>query len=173
MAGVLKTVGADEDTKMGLSTHLGAWLLGTVKNTTGTIAGEIRNTGATQVAQSFDITSASTTGRAFALPAGAMITRASLLTTTAFTGGTTPTVTLAINGTNITNAVSLGAVGQTVATLGAVSATAAGLVKNVGTTDALVNFTVAGGPTAGAGTLVIEYVVRNSDGTDAPTAFTA
>jgi len=36
---------------MGFATHLGPWLLGTVKNTTGTTAGTIRNTGCTSVAQ--------------------------------------------------------------------------------------------------------------------------
>lgn len=158
---------------MGMATHLGAWLLGTVKNTTGTTAGLVRNIGATQVVQSFDFLNTATTGTAFALPAGALITRVSLLTTTAFTGGTAPTVNLNIGGTVITSNVSLGAVGQSVATLGAVSAAAAALIKNVGSTDALVSYTVAGGPTAGAGTLVIEYVVRNDDGSYAPTSVTA
>ena len=40
---------------MGFATHLGPWLLGTVKNTTGTTAGTIRNTGATVVAQPITI----------------------------------------------------------------------------------------------------------------------
>jgi len=38
---------------MGFATHLGPWLLGTVKNTTGTTAGTIRNMGATTVAQTY------------------------------------------------------------------------------------------------------------------------
>ena len=36
---------------MAIASHLGSWLLGTVKNTTGTTAGTIRNTGATHSIQ--------------------------------------------------------------------------------------------------------------------------
>ena len=36
---------------MGFATHLGPWLLGTVKNTTGTTAGSVQNMGGTVVAQ--------------------------------------------------------------------------------------------------------------------------
>ena len=62
---------------MGFATHLGPWLLGTVKNTTGTTAGTIQNTGATMVAQTVklnmvDATSA-TAITCFTLPAGAHI----------------------------------------------------------------------------------------------------
>ena len=39
---------------MGFATHLGPWLLGTVKDTTGTTAGTIRNTGCTTVARGDD-----------------------------------------------------------------------------------------------------------------------
>jgi len=41
---------------MGFATHLGPWLLGTVKNTTGTTAGTIRNMGATTVNQTATMT---------------------------------------------------------------------------------------------------------------------
>ena len=154
---------------MAFATHLGPWLLGTVRYTTGTTAGTIRNIGATTVAQTksiaFGDTAAST---AFVLPAGSLITDINLLTTTAFSGGTTPTVTLSISGTAITNGVTLGAVGGTAATLGAVSATAAGLVANVGATDAIVTYTVAGVPTAGAGLVYVHYLVRGSDGVANP-----
>ena len=46
---------------MGFATHLGPWLLGTVKNTTGTTAGTVCNTGCTVVAQSGTTTVADTT----------------------------------------------------------------------------------------------------------------
>lgn len=150
---------------MGIATHLGPWLLGTVKNTSGTTAGTVANIGSTIVSQTKTIAfgdSASAT--LCALPAGALITAVQLITTTAFSGGTTPTVTCSIGATAITNGVSLGAVGVTAATLGAVNAAAAGLVANVGTSDVLVTYTIAGTPTAGAGTLVIAYTVRNADG---------
>ena len=38
---------------MGFATHLGPWLLGTVRNTTGTTVGTIENCGATVVSQTF------------------------------------------------------------------------------------------------------------------------
>jgi hypothetical protein len=142
--------------------------LGTVKNTTGTTAGLIRNTGATIVAQSntlpFNFTAG---GTVCALPAGAMITDISLITTTAYTGGTTPSVTLSVNGTAITAALSLGTAGKSSATIAATTA-AAGLINNVGTSDVLVTATIAGGPTAGSGTLVVQYVVRAEDGSSTP-----
>ena len=46
---------------MGFATHLGPWLLGTVKNTTGTTAGLVRNTGDTVVAQTFKVDYTGTT----------------------------------------------------------------------------------------------------------------
>jgi hypothetical protein len=43
---------------------------------------------------------------------------------------------------------------------------AAALWSNTGTTDKFVTYTVAqGASTAGVGQIVIEYIVRNSDGT--------
>ena len=45
---------------MGFASHLGPWLLGTVKNTTGTTAGTIRNMGATIVAQQANVDRKST-----------------------------------------------------------------------------------------------------------------
>ena len=57
---------------MGFATHLGPWLLGTVKNTTGTTAGTIKNTGCTVVAQSKAVAFGdSAASLAAALPAGA------------------------------------------------------------------------------------------------------
>jgi hypothetical protein len=59
---------------MGFATHLGPWLLGTVKNTTGTTAGTVRNTGCTVVAQSGVTTVADTTATTeFWIPAGSQI----------------------------------------------------------------------------------------------------
>ena len=59
---------------MGFATDLGPWLLGTVKNTTGTTAGTVRNTGCTVVAQSGATTVADTSANnLFMIPAGAQI----------------------------------------------------------------------------------------------------
>jgi len=85
---------------MGFATHLGPWLLGTVKNTTGTTAGTIRNTGCTNVTQNATVafnTSAAT--QVAVLPAGALITEVFILQTTTFTSGSSGTVTVLINGT--------------------------------------------------------------------------
>ena len=155
---------------MGIATHLGPWLLGTVKNTTGTTAGLIRNTGATIVAQpvtiGFASVNASLTGTAMALPAGAIVTSVQFISTTTFDAATTLKVT--INSVDWTTAATI-----TTAAYYPQSA-ASTAVPIVGATDSLVTytFTKAATLTAGSVTVVIAYVVRNPDGTIAPTAFT-
>lgn len=151
---------------MGIATHLGPWLLGTVKETTGTTAGTIRNTGATIVAQSIAVGTGSATANAFVLPAGALITSAQLITTTLYGAGT---IKLSIGATDISNTLTLPTTtpGAAALTLGAGGVAAAALIANVGSTDAIVTYTLASA-TTGAGTLVIAYVVRNSDGASVP-----
>lgn len=158
---------------MGFATHSGPWLLGTVKDTTGTTAGTIRNTGATTVAQvnsasfSFGAVNASLTGNAAVLPAGALITRMQFITTELYSAAVT--VKLSIGATDIVAATTVTLAGI-VAMTPVTSAAVASLINNVGSTDAIVTFTAteAGVLTTGAGTLVIEYVVRNSDGASVP-----
>jgi len=63
---------------MGFATHLGPWLLGTVRNTTGTTVGTIENCGATVVSQTFKKNytgqaASATTDTICVLPAGAQI----------------------------------------------------------------------------------------------------
>lgn len=158
---------------MGFATHLGPWLLGTVKNTTGTTAGTIRNMGATIVAQSApilftDITAGTT---AFTLPAGAQILFAQFNTTVAY-ATTTPTYALFVNGTAINTAAN-GSVftntGVVNLLIGNNNAAGAVLCDNVGATDALITFTQANvTATSGAGVLTLTYVVRGSDGAANP-----
>ncbi len=158
---------------MGFATHLGPWLLGTVKNTTGTTAGTIRNLGATVVSQSkailyTDITAATA---AFTIPAGSQILTAAFNTTVAY-ATTTPTYVLQVNGTAINTAAN-GSVftntGIVNILLGNNSAAAAVLCNNVGTTDANITFTQANvTATSGAGVLTITYVVKGSDGAANP-----
>ena len=154
---------------MGFATHLGPWLLGTVKNTTGTTSGTIRNMGATIVAQTATISQTDTgTTTALVLPAGALITAIQLITpTTAFTSGT---ITINIAGVAFVSAASLptalGVSALTVATTGAT------IANNVGSTDALVTYTL--GTPVGSGaqsTLVIAYMVRDTNGAANPTVF--
>jgi len=80
---------------MGFATHLGPWLLGTVKNTTGTTAGTIRNMGAAVVTQSATTTVSDTTAvTLFVLPAGAQINNFLVDITTAYAGTTGNTITI-------------------------------------------------------------------------------
>ena len=147
---------------MGFATHLGPWLLGTVKNTTGTTAGTIRNTGCSIVSQQATFGFADGATNVFTLPAGALITAMQLITTTGYAGGTTPTITLSSGATTITSGLtnpSAAGVSPFV-----VATTGAPFVNNVGATDAIITATLAGTSTSGASTLVIAYVVRNSDG---------
>jgi hypothetical protein len=154
---------------MAIATHLGPWLLGTVKNTTGTTAGTIRNTGATVVTQTKTVAfNDAAATQAFVLPAGSLITAVNVYTTTTYDSATA--LTLSINGTASSSAVTI----TTIASHTIAPNTAGTpLFVNVGTADAIVTYTLGGSATAGAGVLCVNYVVRNSDGTFQPTAFTA
>ena len=151
---------------MGFATHLGPWLLGTVKNTTGTTAGTIRNMGATVVNQSANLVFGTLTGTAFVLPAGAQVTHVTVVTTTVFSAATT--LKLSISGVDFTTT-------GTITSVGAVNlianATTPGGWLNVGATDALVTYTMAGTAlSTGAATVFIMYAVRDSNGAANPSA---
>jgi len=149
---------------MGFASHLGPWLLGTVKNTTGTTAGTIRNMGAAVVAQEVPVVFGTLTGTAFVLPAGSLVTGVTVVTTTVFSAATT--CKLSIGGTDFTTTGTITSVGST--TLGA-NATTPGGWLNVGSTDAIVSYTLAGTAlTTGAAVIVITYVVLASDGSNNP-----
>lgn len=156
---------------MAIASHLGSWLLGTVKNTTGTTAGTVRNMGATIVAQSVNLSAvqvAALTNTVGFIPAGALITSVQLITTTLFASATTLKVSIA--GVDTATATTVTAAGVYPVTLAAGFAPTA---ANVGTTDAAILVTTTGASATGAVTVVVGYMVRNSDGTYAPTAFTA
>lgn len=160
---------------MGFATHLGPWLLGTVKNTTGSTAGTIRNMGATVVSQSkailfTDITAGTV---AFTIPAGSQILSAAFNTTVAY-ATTTPTYALLVNAVAINTAAN-GSVftntGIVNILLGNNNAAGAVLCNNVGTGDAIITFTQANvTATSGAGVLTITYVVKDSDGSANPSS---
>ena len=159
---------------MGLASHFGPWRLGTVPNTTGTTAGTIRNMGATIVAQKANIAYDTTSGTAFVIPAGATITGIAVYSSTAFTG-TSPTIKVTIAGTDVTtaNAMTSGTAFNGSLAL-AQTAGAAGILANVGSTDASVTYTIGGTSlSAGAAIIVVSYMVNLSDGTYNPTAYTA
>ena len=153
---------------MGFATHLGPWLLGTVKNTTGTTAGKVNNLGAAIVAQTDNLTAAQIvagSGSLGAIPAGALITSVQFITSTLFASATTLKVTIAgVDYAAAATITSAGVYPQTAA------ATFAPVAANVGSTDALVTYTSTGASATGAVTVVIAYVVRDSNGNQVPTA---
>jgi hypothetical protein len=158
---------------MGFATHLGPWLLGTVKNTTGTTAGTVRNMGVTVVKQTvtldFNSVNGSLTGRAFVIPAGAQITYFKYFVTSTFSGATT--VKLTIGATDVTAATTVtGPAAPANLTAATASDTVTSLFNNVGSTDAIVEYTAtkAATLTTGSVTLQVTYTVRNSDGTSVP-----
>jgi hypothetical protein len=159
---------------VGLATHLGPWLIGTVKYTTGTTAGTVRNVGATVVTQSKNITFANTTAGtvAFCLPAGSQILNFQYSTTTQFTGGGgTATIILSTGSTALTNSQSIAGLANTVPGIPTTAACQTYLM-NTGTTDSFITFALTTTTTAGACTLSVNYVVRNADGTYVPNSFT-
>ncbi len=152
---------------MGFATHLGPWLLGTVKNTTGTTAGTVRNMGATIVAQTFSLTAAQVaagSGTLGFIPAGAFVTSVQFLTTTLFASATTLKATIA--GTDVATATTITSAGTYPVTI---AATFTPTQANVGSTDAALTYTATGSSATGAVTVIVAYIVRNSDGAGNPT----
>ena len=162
---------------MGFATHLGPWLLGTVKNTTGTTAGTIRNMGATTVAQTFTASTATilaspSAQQMFVLPAGAKIVRFTLEVPVALTGATNCGVTIGTSGTAnyYLTSVNTGTSAVQVSPATVAAATQAGTLS-IGSTDAIIygTFTAAtADATAGSVLVTVEYIVRNSDGSSNP-----
>ena len=173
---------------MGFATHLGPWLLGTVKNTTGTTVGTIENLRATIVSQTFkkDYTgqaASATTDTICVLPAGAQIVDILIDTTVAFTGSTAANVSLG-DGTTAalywaaTDVTSAGraAISNAAAKLGAwcgAASTASPNGVGIGSTDVKIVATMTptvAAVTAGTVQYTIMYVVANSNGAQFPSA---
>ena len=162
---------------MGFASHLGPWLLGTVKNTTGTTAGTIRNMGATIVAQTYTaptsvILASPTAQQMFVLPAGAKIVRFDIEVNAALTGASNCGVTIGSSGTaNLYMAsVNTGTTAVQVSPA-TIAAATSGAYTSIGTTDAIIygTFTAAtADATAGSVTVTVEYIVRGSDGSANP-----
>ena len=151
---------------MGFATHLGPWLLGTNRYTTGTTASTLANTGCTVVSQSGNVVFGTLTGNLIAVPAGSQIVDIKVVTTTVFDAATT--CVLNIGGTAFTTTGTITNVGSVA--LGANATTPSGWL-NVGSSDVLIAYTLAGTSlTTGAATIVVTYAVRNSDGSQRPTS---
>ena len=158
---------------MAIASHLGPWLLGTQK-TTGVVAGNnvYRNMGASTVGQTATVTwSDAATSTAFYLPAGSLITNIAFYTAgiTTASGNTTLTVfagstQIATGTVSTANAAYAGDVAFTATNGGAAA------LANVGTSDVAIKYTISGTTlSAGSGTLLVTYIVRNADGTVNPT----
>ena len=172
---------------MGFATHLGPWLLGTVKNTTGTTVGTIQNTGTTTVSQTKkvaytgSVAATAVTTTLFTIPAGAQIVSIFIDTLVAFTGSTAANVVIGITGTTnlywaSSDITSQGRLANTNAAAKLVNwagaaTTASPNGAGVGSTDVIINAvltpTVAD-VTAGTVQYTIVYSVANSDGTQSP-----
>ena len=171
---------------MGFATHLGPWLLGTVRNTTGTTVGTIENCGATVVSQTFkkDYTgqaASATTDTICVLPAGAQIQFIHIDTLVAFTGSTAANVTIG-DGTTAalywasTDVTSQGraAISNASAKLSAwcgAATTASPNGAGIGSTDVKIIATMTptvAAVTAGTVQYTIIYTVANSNGNQFP-----
>lgn len=171
---------------MGFATHLGPWLLGTVRNTTGTTVGTIENCGATVVSQTFKKNYAgqaasATTDTICVLPAGAQIVDINIDTTVAFTGSTAANVSIG-DGTTAalywasTDVTALGraAISNASAKLGAWCGAASTASPNgigIGPVDVKIVATMTptvAAVTAGTVQYTIMYVVADSNGSQFP-----
>ena len=173
---------------MGFATHLGPWLLGTVKNTTGTTVGTVRNTGTTIVSQTFKRDYTGTTVAApsvltiACLPAGAQIIDIYVDTLIAFTGSTAANLIIGKTGTtnafwtttDITTAGRLATTNAQLANWAGAASTAAPAGIGIGPTDVLVLATLSptvATVTAGTVQYTITYAVKNSDGAPVQSTF--
>lgn len=176
---------------MGIATHLGPWLLGTVKNTTGTTVGLIRNVGVTTVVQTKQINykdsvfSVAAVNNLFTLPAGSQILQLNVDTLTAFTGstaancviGTAASTALFMASTDLTTAgrVANSAFAAKLTAFSGAASTAAPDGIGIGSTDVIVQASLTptiANVTAGIVQYTVMYTVRNPDGTAAPTYLT-
>jgi hypothetical protein len=149
---------------MGFATHLGPWLLGTNRYTTGTTASTTENMGCTVVSQSGNVVFGTLTGNLIAVPAGSQIVDVKVVTTTVFSAATT--CVLDIGGTAFTTTGTVTNVGSVA--LGANATTPAGWL-NVGSSDVLIAYTLAGTAlSTGAATIIVTYAVRGSNGAQGP-----
>jgi len=169
---------------MGFATHLGPWLLGTVRNTTGTTVGTIENCGATVVSQTFKknytgTTTAGTSDTICVLPAGAQIINLYQDTLVAFTGSTAAnaqigdgtTVNKYFTTTDLTNAGRAASTNGVLANWAGAASSASPNGIGIGPTDVKVVATMTptvATVTAGTVQYTVVYVVADSSGAQFP-----
>ena len=150
---------------MGFATHLGPWGTGTVKDTTGTTAGTIRNVGLTVLSQATPLAAGAAATTVAVLPAGAQILNIYVNTTTLFNAATTLTIG---DGTTANKYLT----STTITSAGLISTAGGNLVNteidNIGTSDVLVTATLGGSAVTGNATITVVYVQKASNGAANP-----
>ena len=150
---------------MGFATHLGPWGTGTVKDTTGTTAGTIRNVGLSVLSQATPLAAGAAATTVAVLPAGSQILNIYINTTTIFDAATTLTIG---DGTTANKYLT----STTITSVGLISADAGNLVNteinNIGTSDVLVTATLGGSAVTGEATITVVYVQKASNGAANP-----
>lgn len=171
---------------MGFATHLGPWLLGTVKHTTGTAVGSLRNVGTTICSQTKKVVYDGTTVASpkvttiAVLPAGAQIIDIVVDTLVAFTTSTAANLTVGDGTTankywTTTDILSAGRAAHTGKVLTAFAGAASTPAPDgigIGATDVKIVATLSPATnTVGVGTVqyTVIYAVREADGTSNPT----
>lgn len=150
---------------MGFATHLGPWGTGTVKDTTGTTPGTIRNVGLTVLSQATPLAAGAAATTVAILPAGSQILNIYVNTTTLFNAATTLTIG---DGTTANKYLT----STTITSAGLISTAGGNLVNteidNIGTSDVLVTATLGGSAVTGNVTITVVYVQKASNGAANP-----
>ena len=149
---------------MAFTTFSGPVRTGTVKETTGTTAGTVDNTGCVALTQSVQVGYAAGATTVGWLPAGAQITSIHFDVTTAYVGS--PALTIG-NGSTANQFWT----STTLSSAGRLATTNAALANwyNIGTSDINVTVTMAGTTAvAGAGYITVVYAQKASNGAETP-----
>jgi hypothetical protein len=155
---------------MGFSTMSGPLRTGTVRNTTGTTADTMDNTGVVVLIQAKAITYADTGATVAVLPAGAQIINFVVDTTTQFNAATTlslgdgTTANKYLDAAVITGGASGSRITQAVIDAKFIE----GFLTNIGSSNVKIVATLGGTATAGAATITVVYAQKASDGSEVP-----
>ena len=146
---------------MGVTTFSGPIKAGDVRNTTGTTPGTIKNVGFVAMAQVAAITQADSLtayNTGIVIPANSHILDIQFLVTTGWAATATVSVGTSATSTELVVGLSLGAVGQALASPGT-DATRTAKWANVGTSDVIIYLlSAASGAPVGVGDLVVRYI---------------
>ena len=154
---------------MGQTTFSGPVTAGTVKDTTGTTAGSIRNVGNVVLSQTTAVPAAAGATTVAVLPAGSQILDIQVNTTTVFNAATTLTVGNGTTANKFVTSTTITSVGLISTALAATPTIVTTEISNIGTSDVTVVATTAGSAATGAATITVTYIQKTSSGTEGPT----